>query len=62
MVSSGPPLLTAITGNFMNMASMGTIPKCSLLGVYNKHVEFFSRKTFSSSLNEHKNTMLSISL
>jgi len=31
--SVGPPLLQAITGFFIYIASIGTIPKCSFSGV-----------------------------
>jgi hypothetical protein len=33
-VSRGPPVATATTGQPDFMASSGTIPKCSLVGVY----------------------------
>lgn len=33
-VSTGPPVSHANTGNPQAPASMGTIPKCSLVGVY----------------------------
>lgn len=36
----GPPLLHAITGASLYMASTGTIPKCSLSGVYSTAKQF----------------------
>ena len=54
-VSSGPPELQAITGHFMYIASMGTKPKCSLLGVYNRQVEHCNSATRSLSLKDLMN-------
>lgn len=47
-VSKGPPLLTAITGHRRYMASIGTIPKCSLAGVYSSAVARRRKFTFTS--------------
>ena len=61
-VSNGPPLLTAITGRLMYIASIGTSPKCSLLGVYNKQLQCSNSATFWVSLNDRMNVTLSCNL
>ena len=38
-LSSGPPLLQAMTGRPDAMASSGTMPKCSFWGVYSTAVQ-----------------------
>mmetsp|Transcript_24605 Transcript_24605/g.36682 ORF Transcript_24605/g.36682 Transcript_24605/m.36682 type:complete len:233 (+) Transcript_24605:94-792(+) len=43
IVSFGPPLFTAMTGDPAYMDSIGTIPKCSRLGVYTTHNAFFNK-------------------
>ncbi len=52
--SSGPPVLTAITGQREYMASMGTMPKCSLLGVYSTQVLLCSKDSFCLSEKERR--------
>ena len=50
--SLGPPLLQAITGFSYAIASMGTMPKCSLVGVYTTTVLRASRFYFSFSVTD----------
>jgi len=38
----GPPLLQAIIGASLYIASTGTIPKCSRSGVYRTHIQFYN--------------------
>ncbi|TNN75657.1 Protein transport protein Sec61 subunit beta [Liparis tanakae] len=53
-LSRGPPEFTAITGQQQYMDSTGTIPKCSLLGVYSTAALPRSRATFSESEGERR--------
>jgi len=53
-LSRGPPEFTAITGQQQYMASTGTIPKCSLLGVYSTAQLPRSSATFSESEGERR--------
>ena len=55
IVSLGPPLLQAITGRPLAMASRGTMPKCSLVGVYSRAVQAASRAERCWSLKEGRN-------
>ena len=57
-VSIGPPLLHAMTGFWYCMASSGTMPKCSLSGVYKTHMQFERSKCFSSLVIDVRNTIL----
>jgi len=59
IVSIGPPLLHATTGFWYCIASSGTMPKCSLSGVYKRHVQFERSAFFCSLFIELKNTTLS---
>lgn len=53
-LSRGPPEFTAITGQQQYMASTGTIPKCSRLGVYSTAALPRSSATFSESEGERR--------
>lgn len=53
-LSRGPPEFTAITGQQQYMASTGTIPKCSLLGVYSTAALPCSSATFMESDGERR--------
>ena len=49
-------------GACIYMDSIGTMPKCSLLGVYSKQVQLSSKVNFSASLNDRRNVIWSLSL
>ena len=55
ILSTGPPELQASTGLPANIASSGTIPKCSFSGVYNTQVQLASSSPFSCELTDGKN-------
>lgn len=55
-VSTGPPVLTAMTGTDAYMPSTGVIPKCSFDGVYSKSLAWSSKNVRWASLNEQRKT------
>lgn len=55
ILSTGPPLLQAMTGFPAAIASSGTIPKCSFSGVYITHVQSRSSSSFSWALMDGSN-------
>mmetsp|Transcript_49421 Transcript_49421/g.119888 ORF Transcript_49421/g.119888 Transcript_49421/m.119888 type:complete len:263 (-) Transcript_49421:888-1676(-) len=55
-VSIGPPELTAKTGVPANIASNGTMPKCSLSGVYTTHNDVWNNVARSTSEISNRNS------